>query len=101
MREFKAKDEGKPFIYDDGCAATSDLDRCTQSLLCTLKAVDQWLRRERSAVLDALPPAMVASHPGLTYLSKRLNSMLDDIRPMHDTGFSATSKTFLQIARQA
>jgi hypothetical protein len=100
IREHKAMDEKKCFIYDgDVYACTTDPGRCANALIHQLKMIDSQFRRMRTSAYGPLPPDVVSSNAELSYLETKVESMLADTKVMRETGYFATSKRLRQEAR--
>lgn len=93
VREFKAREEGKCFVYDgDVYVVTTDPARCAMGLALRLKSIDRQLRRLHSSICAPLAEEVVNSDPALRYLKRQLEAMMDNMELMRKSGFSPTSK---------
>lgn len=92
IREHKAQDEGRCFIWDgDVYAVTTDPGRCAKAILLQLKMFDGELRRIRSASYAPLTPEVAARDAALTYAIAKVESWLAEMILLRETGFSVSS----------
>lgn len=100
IRDHKAQDEGKPFIYDgDVYAVTTDPGRCAKAILLQLKRFDGQLRRIRSSSYAPLTPEVAARDAALTYAIAKIESWLAEMILLRETGFSVSSSRLKENLR--
>lgn len=98
IREHKALDEGKCFIYDgDVYAVTRDPGRCAKALVHQLKAMDGQLRRLRSSSYGPLDEETRGRDAALTFAVAKIESMLAEMIILREIGFSASAKRFEEV----
>ncbi|MBF6412933.1 hypothetical protein [Nocardia cyriacigeorgica] len=98
IRDHKARDEGKAFIYDgDVYAATTVPARCAKAAILQLRRVDKQLRRMKSSTFEPLAPEVRAQDPALTYAVAKIESTVAEMTLLHELGFSPSSPQFQTI----